>query len=89
MRSIFSYTYLDPSILSTGFIDWDPARYDNLTLQAEYKNYGPGYNTTGRALSLFDVQLTAAEYEPYSSPAKVFQTPSGTFGNIDWIDFSV
>jgi hypothetical protein len=90
MRSIFSFTYLDASILSTGFIDWeDPPRYDNRTFQAEYKNYGPGYNATGRAISLFDVQLTAAQYAPYSSPAKVFQTPEGKFGDISWIDFSV
>lgn len=90
MRSIFSYTYLDASILSTGFIDWQsPPRYDNRTFQAEYRNYGPGYNATGRAISLFDVQLTAAAYAPYSSPALVFQTPEGKFGNIGWIDFSV
>lgn len=90
MRSIFARTYLDASILSTGFIDWqDPPRYDNYTLQAEYKDYGPGYNATGRATSQFDVQLTDAEYQPYSTPALVFQTPDGTFGNIDWIDLSV
>jgi hypothetical protein len=90
MRSIFSFTYLDASILSTGFIDWqNPARYDNRTFQAEYRNYGPGYNVTGRKLSQFDVQLTHAEYAPYSEPARVFQTPEGRFGNIEWIDFKV
>jgi hypothetical protein len=76
MRAIFARTYLDASILSTGYIDWaGTPRYSNLTLQAEYKTYGPGYNSTGRAISLFDVQLTDRQYEPYSSPAKVFQTP--------------
>lgn len=90
MRSIFSYTYLDASILSTGFIDWQGTpRYDNHTLQAEHRNYGPGYNATGRAISKFDVQLTQAQYAPYSSPAKVFQTPQGRFGNIRWIDLRV
>ena len=91
MRSIFAKTYLDKSILSTGFIDWNPSRYNNYTVQAEYHDYGPGYNATGRAISKFDVQLTWEEYEPYSSPALVFQYPdgSGRFGNVGWIDFSV
>jgi len=90
MRAIFARTYLDASILSTGYIDWaGTPRYSNWTLQAEYKDYGPGYNATGRAISNFDVQLTDKEYEPYSSPAKVFQTPQGKFGNIGWIDFMV
>jgi pectin methylesterase-like acyl-CoA thioesterase len=89
MRSIFARTYLDSSILSTGFIDWNPSRYNNYTLQAEYHDYGPGYNATGRAISKFDVQLTDAEYAPYSSPALVFQTPDGKFGNVGWIDWSV
>ena len=91
MRSIFARTYLDKSILSTGFIDWKPSRYDNYTVQAEYQDYGPGYNATGRAISKVDVQLTAEEWEPYSSPAEVFQYPdgSGRFGNIGWIDFNV
>jgi hypothetical protein len=89
MRSIFARTYLDNSILSTGFIDWNPSRYNNYTFQAEYKDYGPGYNATGRAISKFDVQLTDAEYAPYSSPALVFQTPDGKFGNVGWIDWRV
>lgn len=91
MRAIFARTYLDASILSTGYIDWNPARYDiyGTTLQAEYHDYGPGYNATGRAISQFDTILTDAQYEPYSTPAKVFQTPDGTFGNVGWIDWSV
>ncbi|KAF4626626.1 hypothetical protein G7Y89_g11534 [Cudoniella acicularis] len=89
MRAIFARTYLDKSILSTGYIDWSPSRYSNWTLQAEYKNFGPGYNVTGRAIAKFDVQLTDTEYAPYSSPAQVFQTPEGTFGNVGWIDGSV
>lgn len=87
MRSIFAHTYLDASILPTGFIDWqDPPRYDNRTFQAEFENYGPGYNATARKTALFDVQLTPAEYAPYSTPSRVFQTPEGRFGNIGWID---
>ncbi|KAH8811956.1 carbohydrate esterase family 8 protein [Xylogone sp. PMI_703] len=89
MRAIFANTYLDDSILSTGYIDWNPARYNNYTLQAEYNNYGPGYNATGRAEALFDVVLTKKEYEQYGSPRKVFQTPDGKFGNDGWIDRNV
>ncbi|KAK0125389.1 hypothetical protein ONS96_009236 [Cadophora gregata f. sp. sojae] len=88
-RSIFARTYLDNSILSTGYIDWNPARYSNWTLQAEYKNYGPGYNVTGREIAKFDVQLTDKQWSVYSSPKKVFQTREGKFGNTEWIDFEV
>ncbi|CZR57172.1 related to pectinesterase [Phialocephala subalpina] len=90
MRAIFARTYLDASILSTGFIDWNPARYNNYTVQAEYKDYGPGYNATGRAISKYDVQLSDAQWAPYSSPQKVFQYQgTGRFGNTGWIDWSV
>lgn len=88
-RSIFARDYLDSSILSTGYIDWNPARYSNWTLQAEYKNYGPGFNVTGREIAQFDVQLRDKQWSVYSSPKKVFQTREGTFGNTDWIDFKV
>lgn len=55
---------------------------------AEYKDYGPGFNLTGRLeASNITIELTPQEYAPYSSPAKVFQYPfSGVFGNIGWID---
>lgn len=90
MRAIFARTYLDASILSTGFIDWNPARYDNYTTQAEYKDYGPGFNVTGRAVAKFDVQLNESGWAPYSSPQKVFSYQgTGRFGNTGWIDWSV
>ncbi len=89
MRSIFAYDYMDKSILSTGFTDWSPSRYNNYTVQAEYMNTGPGYNATGRALAKFETIMTTAQYAPYSSPQKVFQTQNGTFGNVGWIDFAV
>ncbi|KAI9048994.1 hypothetical protein LZ554_006843 [Drepanopeziza brunnea f. sp. 'monogermtubi'] len=89
-RSIFANTYLDSSILSTGFIDWSTPRYNsNRTLQAEYRTYGPGYNATGRSLSQFGVQLTKEQWAEYSSPQKVFQTREGEFGNVGWIDWGV
>jgi hypothetical protein len=88
MRSIFANTYMDASILPTGFIDWNPARYNNLTPQAEFENFGPGFNASARAASLFDVQLTRAQWSPYSSPADVFQFPgTGAFGNDEWVDY--
>jgi outer membrane receptor for ferric coprogen and ferric-rhodotorulic acid len=87
MRSIFARTYLDASILPTGFIDWNPARYDNYTVQAEYRDYGSGFNATARAAAKFDVQLNESSYAPYSSPEKVFQFQgTGKFGNTGWID---
>jgi len=89
MRAIFANTYLDASILSTGYIDWNPARYNNYTVQAEYDDYGPGFNVTGREAALFDVQLTREQWEKYDSPAKVFQYRDGRFGNTGWIDWSV
>jgi len=82
MRSIFAYTYLDKSILSTGYIDWNPARYNNYTLQAEYRDYGPGYNVTGRQAAKFDVQLTPEEWaqESYNLAKTAVYNFSGDAG---------
>ena len=55
---------------------------------AEYHDYGPGYNVTGRAISLFDTQLNDTGYAPYSSPAKVFMDPQGK-PDSGWIDYWV
>jgi len=89
-RSIFARCYLDDSIIPAGYIDWKDSsgnsKTTNQTLMAEYQDYGPGYNVTGRASERFDHVLTDAQYAPYSSPALVFQTPDGTFGNTGWID---
>lgn len=89
MRAVFARTWLDKSILSTGYIDWDPSRYDNYTVQAEYGDFGPGFNATGRKISKFDVQLSEQQWAEYSSPEKVFQYQrTGRFGNTGWIDWS-
>ena len=55
---------------------------------AEYQDYGPGFNLTGRQQAQNITQLfTAQQYEPYSTPEKVFEYPfTGAFGNVDWID---
>ena len=57
---------------------------------AEYRDYGPGFNATGRKLaSDVTIELTKAQWEPYSTPKKVFQYPfTGVFGNTAWIDKS-
>lgn len=57
---------------------------------AEYRTYGPGFNATGRRLAAnVTTVLTDEQYEPYDSPAKVFQFPfEGRFGNTAWIDTS-
>ncbi|KAF2098781.1 putative pectin methylesterase [Rhizodiscina lignyota] len=84
-HSIFARTYEDASIRPQGYIEWS-SPIDNYTLMAEYKAYGPGFNRTGRIEGGIDHLLTDKQYEPYSTPAKVFQYLDGTFGNDKWID---
>ncbi|GME36851.1 Pectinesterase catalytic [Neofusicoccum parvum] len=90
-RSIFANTYLDDSIESSGYIIWgstDP-RTNNYTFMAEYGDFGPGWNETGRLAANITKVLTEEQYEPYDSVEKVFQYPfSGEFGNVGWIDES-
>ncbi|KAF2124424.1 carbohydrate esterase family 8 protein [Dothidotthia symphoricarpi CBS 119687] len=88
-RSIFANTYLDDSIIPSGYIIWgatDPRTGANTTM-AEYKDYGPGWNATGRAAANITLVMNSKQYEPYSTLEKVFQYPfSGQFGNVAWID---
>ncbi|OAK94171.1 pectin methylesterase [Phaeosphaeriaceae sp. SRC1lsM3a] len=88
-RSIFANCDLDDSIKPSGYIAWgttDPRLGANTTM-AEYKDYGPGWNATGRAVGNITIVMNDKQYEPYSTPHKVFQYPSnGTFGNTRWID---
>ncbi|KAK8192742.1 hypothetical protein M8818_007914 [Zalaria obscura] len=89
-RSIFANTYLDDSIRPSGYIEWsatDP-RVNYNTTMAEYHDYGPGFNLTGRLQAAnITIEMTAAQYAPYSTVDKVFQYPfSGKFGNTAWID---
>ncbi|KAL1980794.1 hypothetical protein VTN96DRAFT_3528 [Rasamsonia emersonii] len=90
-RSIFARTYEDGSILPSGYIDWivdGVGRYEpNVTLMAEYKTYGPGFNRTGRVSGKVDTLLDDAQSAAYDSPAKVFQNEKGEFGNVGWIDW--
>jgi hypothetical protein len=88
-RSIFANCNLDDSIKPSGYIVWgtiDPRLGANTTM-AEYKDYGPGWNATGRALGNVTIVMDDKQYEPYSTTEKVFQYPfNGTFGNTRWID---
>lgn len=90
-RSIFANNYLDDSIQPNGYIDWsttDP-RVNNYTFQAEYQDYGPGFNLTARQANYpITLELTSAQYAPYDAPDKVFQYPDGRSGNTAWIDYS-
>lgn len=88
-RSIFANCNLDDSIKASGYIAWgatDPRLGANTTM-AEYQDYGPGWNATGRAAGNITIVLNDGQYEPYSTLEKVFQYPfNGTFGNTKWID---
>ncbi|KAF2655874.1 carbohydrate esterase family 8 protein [Lophiostoma macrostomum CBS 122681] len=88
-RSIFAENYLDASIIPSGYIDWsatDP-RVSNWTFMAEYGDFGPGWNLTGRVEGNVTRVLNESQWEAYSSPAKVFQYfMSGEMGNVGWID---
>ncbi|KAH8723769.1 pectin lyase fold/virulence factor [Phaeosphaeriaceae sp. PMI808] len=88
-RSVFANCSLDDSIQANGYIAWgatDPRLGANTTM-AEYKSYGPGWNETGRVAGNVTIVMSDKQYEPYSTPEKVFQYPfDGRFGNTDWLD---
>lgn len=90
-RSIFADSYEDGSIDASGYIDWlvsGVGRYEKgVTLMAEYKTYGPGFNATGRRDGNVTTLLDKRGYEAYSEPKKVFQDQEGAFGDVSWIDW--
>ncbi|KAK5790135.1 hypothetical protein VI817_007422 [Penicillium citrinum] len=92
-RSIFARCYEDGTIGSSGYIDWvvdGVARYEEgVTLQAEYKSYGPGFNKTGRIEGGVTTLLGTEGWQAFSEPKKVFQDQEGVFGNVQWIDWDV
>ncbi|KAJ5885127.1 Pectinesterase catalytic [Penicillium taxi] len=92
-RSIFANSYEDGSIKDSGYIDWivsGVGRYRaGVTLMAEYKSFGPGFNATGRVEGGVDTLLDGETFEAYSSPEKVFQDELGRFGDVDWVDWEV
>ncbi|TID25217.1 pectin lyase-like protein [Venturia nashicola] len=83
-RSIFAKCKLDDSIAAAGYKKWAESgdtHFSAKTFMAEYGNTGPGFNAAGRKESRVSKVLSAAEYEPYSTVAKVF-------GDVAWIDKS-
>ncbi|KAJ5548811.1 Pectinesterase catalytic [Penicillium frequentans] len=90
-RSIFADTWEDGSILPAGYTHWISSGVDRfeegITLMAEYKAYGPGFNRTARIEGGIDTLLTKNGYKEYSTPALVFQDQEGTFGDVSWIDW--
>ncbi|KAJ5119016.1 hypothetical protein N7448_010725 [Penicillium atrosanguineum] len=90
-RSIFADSYEDGSIDASGYINWvisGVGRYEQgITLMAEYKTYGPGFNATGRRVGNVTTVLDKKGYAPYSEPKKVFQNQKGVFGDVSWIDW--
>ena len=81
-------TYLDPSIKPQGFIVWSTtaSQYNASTIEAEWKNYGPGYNLTAILASNVTQLLTDAMVQQYRTPESVFMTPTGKQPAVDWID---
>jgi hypothetical protein len=54
---------------------------------AEYRTFGSGYNATGRAAAAnITIELTKKQYAPFSTLERIFQFPSGKYGNTAWID---
>lgn len=90
-RSIFADSYEDGSIDASGYINWvigGVGRVEKgITLMAEYKAYGPGFNATGRRDGNVTTILDTKGYAPYSEPKKVFQNQEGVFGDVSWIDW--
>ncbi|KAF2205978.1 pectin lyase-like protein [Delitschia confertaspora ATCC 74209] len=91
-RSIFAECKLDDSIQPNGYIQWgktDP-RVTEQTMMAEYKDFGKGWNETGRVEGGVTRVLSRQEWEPYSGPEKVFMYPgTGRSGNVGWVDWVV
>ncbi|KAJ5780385.1 hypothetical protein N7457_005545 [Penicillium paradoxum] len=89
-RSIFARCYEDGSIDPSGYVDWvvsGVSRFEEgVTLMAEYRSYGPGFNATGRVGGVTTV-LERETWEMYNHPQKVFQDSDGQFGNTKWIDW--
>jgi pectin methylesterase-like acyl-CoA thioesterase len=89
-RSVFSGSYLDDSIRREGYVQWSASepRVNNSTLMAEYGDFGPGWNASGRSEGGVTRVLGKTEWERYSSPNKVFQFfKSGRTGNDKWVDW--
>lgn len=85
-RSIFARSYEDGSVDPRGYIDWvvgGVGRFEKgVTLMAEYRAFGPGVNETARVEGGVTSVLGRKEWEPYSTPQKVF-------GDTEWVDWGI
>ncbi|KAL9088247.1 MAG: hypothetical protein Q9159_003231 [Coniocarpon cinnabarinum] len=62
------------------------ANKSGLTLLAEYKDYGPGFNASARVSGNITTELTDEEAAPYRWPKDVFRGPEGEVVSLGWID---
>jgi len=76
--------------MAAGYTKWsaNDNRISGKTLMAEFQNSGPGFNAGGRSSGKISKVLNEQEYAPYASLEKVFQSPTGEFGQVGWIDKS-
>ncbi|KAI3154205.1 CAZyme family CE8 [Penicillium roqueforti] len=85
-RSIFARCYEDGSVDPRGYVDWvvgGVGRFEEgVTLMAEYRDFGPGVNVTGRVEGGVTSVLGLGGWEAYSTPLKVF-------GDVEWVDWGV
>ncbi|KAK8080305.1 hypothetical protein PG997_008123 [Apiospora hydei] len=88
-RSVFMNSYLDASILPAGYIQWqdtDPRFDAATTLEAVYRNQGPGYDEAAMGGSNVTTVLNDTSVEPYASPRDVFMGWEGEPDDLSWID---
>ncbi|KAK8051753.1 pectin lyase fold/virulence factor [Apiospora rasikravindrae] len=91
-RSVFMNSYLDASVLPAGYVRWQDAdpRFDAATtLEAVYRNQGPGYDAAAMAASNVTTVLDDAGVGPYATPRDVFMGWEGEPDDLSWIDQSV
>ncbi|KAK7956438.1 uncharacterized protein PG986_005660 [Apiospora aurea] len=88
-RSVFINSYLDASILPAGYIKWqdtDPRFDAATTLEAVYRNQGPGYDEAAMKASIVTTVLNETSVEPYTRPRDVFMGWEGEPDDLSWID---
>jgi hypothetical protein len=88
-RSVIMDTYMDQTILPQGYTIWagqPMGRFDNNTMMAVYRTYGPGNNEDaqrdGNITTIFDQE----DVKPFFRPVDVFMDWHGAQPNIGWID---
>jgi hypothetical protein len=80
-RSIFSHTYLDDSINPSGYVQWGSS--DPRINQSKSRDL---MIVLRPLLTAFVPHRHKKQYTPFSVLERVFQFPTGKFGNTAWID---